>query len=90
MSEKNCLRLKSDLCENVSLAEVQGACGWMSIFLGAVHCDPCQARGLQVCLPVPSLPSHRHFPPASWINQEGGGQRLHGVLGSFHKVGQTW
>lgn len=35
-SEKNGLRLKSDLSENISLVEVQGAraLGWMSIFWG--------------------------------------------------------
>lgn len=62
MSEKNGLHLKSDLSENISLVEVQGAraLGWMSIFWGLCTVTR-QVWGLQVCLPVPSLASDMHF-----------------------------
>ena len=84
---KNYLRLKRDFCENISLAEVHGArgLGWMSIFLGVLHCNPCRVWGLRVCLTAPSLSSHVCSSPSSWRNQGGGGQRTHGVLGSFYR-----
>lgn len=38
-----------------------------------------------MCFTAPSLSSYVCSSPSSWRNQGGGGQRTHGVLGSFYK-----